>query len=132
MLARIFALKLFAAILLTGCQSVANPRDLDNDCGIIAAEAYSRLSDTGCWTRVIFFRAVVGPCSPHVAKRPTLQIVAHAITAFQYNEGSNILLFDRGGTCELQTKSHELKDIIPALEKFMGDIVVLEAHFLSK
>lgn len=126
MIARLFALKLFAAIILTGCTLGANPRDLPNDCGITAAEAYSRLYDSGCWTRVIAIKALL--ITAHDITK-----VSHILVCYQYIDGSNILIYDGNGTAELPTTSHEIKDISLALSRSSaGRLLVLEAHFLSQ
>jgi hypothetical protein len=125
MIARLFALKLFAAILLTSCATSADPRALENDCGIVAAEAYSRLKSAASWTRVMAFRAIWRKNGHQ------MQMINHVITAYQYTPDSHILIFDRSGTAELDTTSHEPKAIAEAIQEFTGDLVIMEIRFLS-
>lgn len=126
MIARLFALKLFAAILLTSCTSPANPRDLPNDCAIVAAEAYSRLKESANWSRILAIHGLAFP------ENGCMKPVHHVMTAFQYTEESNIMLFDINGSFEIPTTSHKLSDIIAAVTiASEGHLVITAAHFLS-
>lgn len=134
MIARLFALKLFLAIILTSCQSLAldpvrrgpNPNDLPNDCGITAAEAYSRLKATGCWTRIVAIKGLV------FTSKKTCEPIFHILTAYQYDADSRIMLYDGAGSAELPTTSRAIKDIAEALSRLAaGSLLITEVRFLS-
>lgn len=125
---KIFALKVVASILLVGCSVAApTPQDLPNDCGIVAAEAYSRLKATGCWTRIIALHGL------YIDGKGKPKELHHVLTAYQYDPSADVMLFDHSGSIHLNTKSRELKDIICSLEDLAeGAVIIIESEFISE
>ena len=127
MIARLFALKLFCAILLLpGCTTIADPRDLPNDCGIVAAEAYSRLKATSLWVRIISVKGML------FTEKEEIKVIYHVMTVYQYDAESHVMIYDEGGTAELPTNSRQMKDIAAALTKLAdGRLIIFDTRFLS-
>jgi hypothetical protein len=82
------------------------PQGTPNDCLIVATEAYARLKSASYWVRIAGFNYTGGE-------------PGHAVVLFQPTEGSNVWLYDAAGSKELATRSHELKDIGPAINGYL-------------
>ena len=75
------------------------------DCLIVAVEAYARLRGTATWAKIVSFDWSEGGKI----------IGGHAVVCFQPTSASNLWMYDRGGSIELPTRSHELGDIQRAI-----------------
>lgn len=82
-----------------------------NDCLIIATEAISRLRTTAYWARIASF---------HVTKNRN-EVGGHAVVFFQPTESSNVFMYDKAGSQDLGTKSHDLTDLTSAFSKLLAD-----------
>ena len=68
---------------------------------IVAVEVYARLRGIAAWAKIAGFNwsedgKIIG---------------MHAVVFFQPTNASNLWMYDRGGSVELTTRSHELSDI---------------------
>ena len=78
-----------------------------SDCLIVATEAYARLSKTAHWSRVSAFMWV----------EDGKPVGKHAVVFYQPSADSNIFMYDRNGSQDLRTQSHDLTAIISALNQ---------------
>ena len=105
-------------------QPAPSPRDLPNDCEIVASEAASRIAATGAWVRIM-----------HLTIRTREGLVAgHAVTVYQPPTCRNLAFYDQyiisgGGTVNLGIESRDAKVIAEAITRTTGP-PVLEAHFI--
>jgi hypothetical protein len=99
-------------------------RDLPNDCAIIATEAAARLMRAGVWVKILNIAYV---------DLETRSIVRHDLTVWQPPAAKQINVYDLSilkGTAELETESHDAKQISAALAK-RNDVAIADAYFLK-
>jgi hypothetical protein len=85
----------------------AAPTPDKNDCLIVATEAQARLKKTAYWSRVgAFMQTVNGK-----------NVGGHAVAFFQPNDTSQVFMYDEDGSLPLHTQSHDLTEIIAALNR---------------
>jgi hypothetical protein len=107
----------FAAML--SLTTFAN--DLPNDCALIATQAFSRVEENSAWSRVLMFAYL---------NLETGLTGGHAVMVWQINDKSAVLMYDRSGTIELPTHSHELLDVIAEINKLIAPTrIILKAHY---
>jgi hypothetical protein len=75
------------------------PRGTPNDCLIIATEAFSRLSNTAHWAKIVAFSSIM---------KDGRSIGGHAICVYQPTANSNVFLYDEDGSADLHSQSHDL------------------------
>lgn len=80
------------------------------DCLIVATEAHARLQKSAYWAKIAGFRWFEN------AKN----VGGHAVVFYQPTADSNIWMYDKSGSYEIDTKSHELDEIIGALNASLG------------
>ena len=79
----------------------------NKDCLIVATEMQARLRGSAQWSRIAAFSWKVG------AKR-----YGHAVVFYQPDVNSNVFFYDKGfGSIDLGTQSHELPELIGALNE---------------
>jgi hypothetical protein len=108
------------AFFLLSCSAFAN--DLPNDCAIIATEANARLKTSAVWSQVLTIKYF---------DSENLCIRRHAMTVWQVHKGGTILIYDAGGTLDLQMHSQKANDIVQALNKLNPTLPILEGHFVQ-
>jgi hypothetical protein len=90
--------------------ATAAPADKKNDCLIVATEAFARLKQSSAWTRIAGFTFL----------NDGVDAGGHAVVFFQPTASSNVFMYDKTlGSIDLGTQSHELLDIIDALNAKM-------------
>lgn len=82
-----------------------------NDCLIVATEAFSRLKTTASWARIASF---------HVTRNQE-EVGGHAVVFFQPTSSSNVFMYDRAGSQDLGTQSHDLTDLTGAFNKLLAE-----------
>jgi hypothetical protein len=92
------------------------PRDPNpNDCLIIATEAFNRLQKTSNWARIAGLRFIAEG-----------KIARHAVVFFQPTPDSKIWMYDASGSIDLDTQSHDLEQITPALKSLVTNLESVE------
>jgi hypothetical protein len=79
----------------------ATPTGAKNDCLIVATEALARLSKTAAWAKIVGF----------TVNKDGEPITGHALVIYQPTSSSNVWAYDRTGSADLHTRSHDLTDI---------------------
>jgi hypothetical protein len=82
------------------------------DCLIIATDALSRLKDHAYWARIAGFQVF----------KKSEKVGGHAVVFFQPTETSNIYMYDKSGSLELPTSSHDLEVVIWALNEVVSKL----------
>jgi hypothetical protein len=72
----------------------------DNDCGIVAMEAYARLKSTSPWCQVVAVRYIEAGNE-----------YGHAVVAFKYQADGHVFIYDVSGSFELDTDAEVLEAI---------------------
>jgi hypothetical protein len=109
--ARALALIVFLAMATPSTYSA--PRQtpdflrMPHDCLLLAMQAYARVRDVCDWSAVVI-----------VTLKDTRR--GHAVCVFEVIDGS-VWVYDENGSVHLGTKSHDLKVLVPRLEKAMGE-----------
>jgi hypothetical protein len=98
-----------------------SPRDLPNDCAIVATEAAARLAATGVWTQVIFLKYF---------EPQTKRIYGHALVVWQPPTAHIVCIYDATGTYDLATEKHDPAEI-GKLWAVNEHVFLLDAHFLK-
>jgi hypothetical protein len=93
------------------------------DCLIVATEAQARLKNTACWARIAGF----------TVSKSSNRIGGHAVVFYQPTLNSNVWMYDKSGSHEIPTQSHDLTIIVEALnQKFSSyDIQVSGAKWVE-
>jgi hypothetical protein len=94
----------------------ATPAD-QNDCLPFALEALKRLKKSSHWAEIAGFTWIEN------GKR----IGGHAVVFYQPTEKTNVFMYDRSGSFDLQTRSHDLGEIIDALNQLTRDNLRVES-----
>ena len=84
-------------------------RDSEPDCLIVATKKYWELKPTGIWERIGRFN------------ENTLAPGGHAVLFYQPTPASRVVMYDKTfGSLELPTQSHDLGEILAALNQLFG------------
>src|SRR5205085_10594874 len=86
----------------------------ENDCLLVATEAYARMQKTAYWAKIAGFTWI----------KNGKVIGQHAVLFFQPTESSNVFMFDKGGSLPIATQSHDLNEIINSLNELFGNAKV--------
>jgi hypothetical protein len=106
-----------------------DPSRTPADCGIIAAQAYSRLKPATSWCQVLSARLYIDG-----------QKDGHAVVAFKYQPDGHVQIYDENGTLELPTTSEDIAAIWSAWEYTLSNasrnpygakVKVLDLHLLT-
>ena len=95
----------------------ATPAEEKKDCLPFAIEALSRLKKSSVWAQIAGFTWV----------EDGKKLGGHAVVFFQPTEKSNVWMYDRSGSYDLQTRSHDLGEIIAALNSLTRDNLSVES-----
>ena len=111
--------------LAAAVSAAPTPRDLPNDCAIVASEAASRLAATGAWTRIM--RITLITRDGHVA--------GHAITVWIPPTATHVWFYDQyllggGGSLDLDISERDTCAIAIAIQAKLH-ILIPEAHFIE-
>lgn len=79
----------------------------EQDCLIVATNALAKLKGSAHWARIAGF----------MVTKKFEKVGSHAVVFFQPTETSNVFMYDKSGSLELDTQSHELETVIDALNK---------------
>jgi hypothetical protein len=103
----------------TAAPSVASkPAPTDqNDCLPFALEALARLKKSSHWAEIAGFTWI----------EDGTEIGGHAVVFYQPTEKTNVFMYDRSGSYDLQTRSHDLAEIIAALNQLTRDNLRVES-----
>lgn len=95
-----------AATQASPVASKPTPTD-QNDCLPFALEALARLKKSSHWAEIAGFTWI----------EDGKKIGGHAVVFYQPTEKSNIWMYDRSGSLDLQTRSHDPNEIVAALNQ---------------
>ena len=90
---------------------VPKPASDQNDCVIVATEALARLKKTASWAKMAGF----------MWTENTTEIDGHVVVFFQPTQSTNVFMYDKSGSYDLHTKSHDLNEIAVALNQLLRD-----------
>jgi hypothetical protein len=88
-----------------------------NDCLPFAIEALARLKKSSHWAEIAGFTWI----------EDGKTIGGHAVVFYQPTEKTNVFMYDRSGSYDLQTRSHDLGEIIVALNQLTRDTLRVES-----
>ena len=88
-----------------------------NDCLPFAIEALARLKKSSHWAEIAGFTWI----------EDGKKIGGHAVVFYQPTEKTNVFMYDRSGSYDLQTRSHDLAEIIAALNQLTRDNLRVES-----
>jgi hypothetical protein len=80
------------------------------DCLIIATEALARLSKSAYWARIAGFR---------INKNSDV-VGSHAVVFFQPTASSNVFMYDKTGSLDLGTQSHDSTELTAAVNRLLS------------
>ncbi len=86
------------------------PSKDENDCLLVATEAYARMQKTAYWAKIAGFTWI----------KDGKVIGKHAVLFFQPTESSNVFMYDKSGSLGIATQSHDLNEIINSLNELFG------------
>jgi hypothetical protein len=79
----------------------------EKDCLLVATEAYARMQKTADWSKIAGF----------IWLQNNKKIGGHAVVFYQPTQNSNVWMYDKSGSYEIHTKSHDLNVIIAVLNQ---------------
>ena len=79
------------------------------DCLIVATEAFARLKPTANWVKIAGFTWI----------KNTKEAGRHAVAFFQPTADTNVFMYDKSGSYEIPTKSHDLNEIVASLNQLL-------------
>jgi len=82
----------------------------ENDCLLVATEAYARMQKTAYWAKIAGFTWI----------KDGKVIGKHAVLFYQPTESSNVFMYDKDGSLPIATQSHDLNEIINSLNELFG------------
>jgi hypothetical protein len=93
-----------------------------NDCLILATEALKRLKPTAHWARIAGFKQLKDG-----------KEIGHAVVFYKATDLSNVFMYDKEGSLELPTQSHDLNKIINALNQLLSgtDVTIKSAKWVD-
>ena len=99
------------------------PTPSENDCLPFATEAYARLKTTAYWAKMAGF----------MWTENTKEIGGHAVVFFQPTTDTNVFMYDKTGSYDLHTKSHDLNEIAAALNQLLrvSEIRIKSARWME-
>jgi hypothetical protein len=99
------------------------PTPDQKDCLLVATEAFARLKTTASWARIAGF----------IWTENTKEIGGHAVVFFQPTTDTNVFMYDKTGSYDLHTKSHDLSEIAAALNQLLrvSEIRVKSARWME-
>ena len=97
--------------------AIASTAADQNDCLVVATEAYARLKKSSHWAEIAGFTWI----------EDEKKIGGHAVVFYQPTEKTNVFMYDRSGSYDLQTRSHDLGEIIAALNQLTRDNLRVES-----
>ena len=83
------------------------PSKDENDCLLVATEAYARMQKTAYWAKIAGFTWI----------KDGKVIGKHAVLFYQPTESSNVFMYDKDGSLPVTTQSHDLNEIINSLNE---------------
>ena len=86
------------------------PSKDENDCLLVATEAYARMQKTAYWAKIAGFTWI----------KDGKVIGKHAVLFYQPTEPSNVFMYDKDGSLRIATQSHDLNEIINSLNELFG------------
>jgi hypothetical protein len=86
------------------------PSKDENDCLLVATEAYARMQKAAYWAKIAGFTWI----------KDGKVIGKHAVLFYQPTESSNIFMYDKDGSLPIATQSHDLNEIINSLNELFG------------
>ena len=86
------------------------PSKDENDCLLVATEAYARMQKTAYWAKIAGFTWI----------KDGKVIGKHAVLFYQPTESSNVFMYDKDGSLPIATQSHDLNEIINSLNELFG------------
>lgn len=86
------------------------PSKDENDCLLVATEAYARMQKAAYWAKIAGFRWI----------KDGEVIGKHAVLFYQPTESSNVFMYDKDGSLPIATQSHDLNEIINSLNELFG------------
>ena len=86
------------------------PSKNENDCLLVATEAYARMQKTAYWAKIAGFTWI----------KDGKVIGKHAVLFYQPTESSNVFMYDKDGSLPIATQSHDLNEIINSLNELFG------------
>lgn len=94
-----------------------------NDCALVATEAYQVL-DHVAWKRII-------SCEFEISMPDGSTVTGgHAMLVWQPWRGAKLHIYDRSGSMELDTASHEVEAIRIAIQRMMKpELKIISAHY---
>jgi hypothetical protein len=93
------------------------------DCLIVATEAFARLSKSAYWAKIAGF----------MINNNGKQMYGHAVVFFQPTEGSNVWMYDKSGSYDLSTRSHDLIELTRALNQSLkSSYAVSDSEWVDK
>ena len=84
----------------------------EKDCLLVATEAYARMQKTADWSKIAGF----------VWLQNKKKIGGHAVVFYQPTQNSNVWMYDKSGSYEIHTKSHDLNEIIAVLNQTLRTV----------
>ena len=84
----------------------------EKDCLLVATEAYARMQKTADWAKIAGFTWL----------RNKKTIGGHAVVFYQPTQNSNVWMYDKSGSYEIHTKSHDLNEIIAVLNQTLRTV----------
>lgn len=86
------------------------PSKDENDCLLVATEAYARMQKTAYWAKIAGFTWI----------KDGKVIGKHAVLFYQPTESSNVFMYDKDGSLPIASQSHDLNEIINSLNELFG------------
>jgi hypothetical protein len=86
------------------------PSKDENDCLLVATEAYARMQKTAYWAKIAGFTWI----------KDGKVIGKHAVLFYQPTESSDVFMYDKDGSLPIATQSHDLNEIINSLNGLFG------------
>jgi len=105
-----------AATQASPVASKPTPTD-QNDCLPFALEALARLKKSSHWAEIAGFTWI----------EDGKKIGGHAVVFYQPTEKSNVWMYDRSGSLDLKTRSHDLNEIVAALNQRIRSNLIVES-----
>jgi hypothetical protein len=84
----------------------------EKDCLLVATEAYARMQKTADWAKIAGFTLL----------QNKKEIGGHAVVFYQPTQNSNVWMYDKSGSYEIHTKSHDLNEIIAVLNQTLRTV----------
>jgi hypothetical protein len=114
---------LIAATLILLASLMPAPAQLDNDCALVATEAFAKISPYAVWSKMLKLSYI---------NLHDKQSYGHVMFCFQPFKGAPIMLYDNNGTIILTTRQHNAAVIAKELgEAVKDDLIITYAAFVE-